>query len=76
MGPLETQVKEHHLQLKRRLDSIRRIHAASDELEERIAELEQQRDALAAQVRALEREVRAIGVIVASPDGMPVAANA
>ena len=38
MGPLETQVKEHHLQLKRRLDSIRRIHSASDELEERVDE--------------------------------------
>src|SRR6516225_8298633 len=28
MSPLETQVKEHQLQLKRRLDSIRRIHIA------------------------------------------------
>jgi len=76
MGPLETQVKEHHLQLKRRLDSIKRIHRASDELEERIAELEQQGESLAAQVRALEREVAAIGEIVALPDAMPLAANA
>jgi hypothetical protein len=75
MGPLETQVKEHHLQLKRRLDSIRRIHSASDELEERIAELEQQGRALAAQVGALEREVAAIDAIVAMPDGLPLAAN-
>ena len=35
MSPLETQVKEHHLQLRRRLDSIKRIHRASGELEER-----------------------------------------
>jgi len=75
MGPLETQVKEHHLQLKRRLDSIRRIHSASDELEERIAELDQQGHALAAQVRALEREVAAIDDVVAMPDGLPLAAN-
>ncbi len=34
MSPLETQVREHHLQLRRRLDSIQRIHRASDELEE------------------------------------------
>ena len=40
MSPLETQVREHHLQLKRRLDSIKRIHRASDELEERVAELD------------------------------------
>jgi hypothetical protein len=75
MGPLETQVKEHHLQLKRRLDSIRRIHNASDELEERIAELGQQRDALAGQLRALRREVAAIDEVVAAPDGLPLAAN-
>ncbi len=31
MSPLETQVREHHLQLRRRLDSIKRIHVASDE---------------------------------------------
>jgi uncharacterized coiled-coil DUF342 family protein len=69
-------VKEHHLQLKRRLDSIRRIHNASDELEERIAELGQQRDALAGQLRALGREVAAIDEVVAAPDGLPLAANA
>ena len=39
MSPLETQVREHHLQLRRRLDSVKRIHRASGELEERVAEL-------------------------------------
>ncbi len=46
MSPLETHVREHHLQLKRRLESIKRIHRASDELEDRIAELEQQGEAM------------------------------
>ncbi len=40
MAPMETQVREHQIQLKRRLDSIKRIHQATDSLEERIAELE------------------------------------
>ena len=53
MSPLETQVREHHLQLRRRLESIRRIHQASDELEDRIAELEQQEAAIKAQVKGL-----------------------
>jgi len=75
MGPLESQVKEHHLQLKRRLDSIKRVHSASDELEERISELEQQKEALAAQVRSLAREIAAIDAVVAAPDGLPLAAN-
>jgi DNA repair exonuclease SbcCD ATPase subunit len=76
MGPLETQVKEHHLQLKRRLDSIRRIHRASDELEERIGELEAAREALERQIRSLEREVGAIGQIADAPEEVPLAANA
>jgi phage shock protein A len=50
MAPLETQVREHHLQLRRRLESVQRIHSASGELEERIGELEHQDEALTAQV--------------------------
>ena len=75
MSPLETQVKEHHLQLRRRLDSIKRIHRASGELEERLVELGQQEEALNAQVRALAREVAAIDAIIQSADALPQAAN-
>jgi len=39
MAPIETQIREHQLALKRRLDGIRRIHEATDSLEGRIAEL-------------------------------------
>ena len=68
MSPLETQVREHHLQLRRRLDSVKRIHGASGELEERIAELEQQDEALAAQVaRADARASESIDAIVLQP---------
>ncbi|HYR01360.1 MAG TPA: dynamin family protein [Casimicrobiaceae bacterium] len=76
MSPLETQVKEHHLQLRRRLDSIKRIHRASGELEDRVAELVAQEEALAAQARSLAREVGAIDAIIRNPDGLPLAANA
>ena len=40
MAPMETQVREHQLQLRRRLESIKRIHKATDTLEDRITELE------------------------------------
>jgi hypothetical protein len=63
------------MQLRRRLESIKRIHRASDELEERVAELVAQGEALAAQARALEARVRAIETIVRS-DELPLAANA
>jgi len=36
MAPMETQVREHQLQLRRRLESIKRIHKATDTLEDRI----------------------------------------
>jgi hypothetical protein len=38
---MEMQIREHQLQLRRRLESIKRIHHATDTLEDRIAELEQ-----------------------------------
>jgi len=76
MSPLETQVREHHLQLRRRLDSIKRIHVASDELEERIGELEQQQAAVMLQVKGLLQEVASVDAIVLQPDALPLAANA
>ena len=39
MAPMETQVREHHMQLKRRLESVQRIHEATETLDERIQEL-------------------------------------
>jgi hypothetical protein len=76
MSPLETHVREHHLQLKRRLESVKRIQVASGELEERIAELEQQHEFFAGQIAALMRAVEAIDGIVLQPDALPAAANA
>jgi hypothetical protein len=76
MVPLETQVREHHLQLRRRLDSVKRIHRASDELEDRIEELEQAEAALRAQLDALKREIAAIDAVIEQPDSLPLAANA
>ena len=76
MAPLETQVREHHLQLRRRLDSIKRIHRASGELEERLSELGAQEEGLDAQLRSLGREVSAIDAIIQNPETLPQAANA
>ena len=75
MSPLETQVREHHIQLRRRLDSIRRIHRASDELENRILELEQAREALDVQRRGLRDQVSAMDLLIEAPEALPLAAN-
>jgi hypothetical protein len=76
MAPLETQVREHHLQLRRRLESVKRIHRASDELEERVAELEQAEAVVHGQIDALARELVAIDAVIDQPELLPLAANA
>lgn len=59
MAPMETQVREHQIQLKRRLESIKRIHQATDTLEDRIAELEGVEKGLTQQLATLdEHELR------------------
>jgi len=40
ISPMETQIREHKIQLKRRLESVSRIHAATETLDDRIAELD------------------------------------
>jgi len=54
MAPMETQVREHQIQLKHRLESIKRIHQATDTLEERISELTHVESTLVGQIQALE----------------------
>ncbi len=55
MAPLETQVREVQLQLRRRLESVKRIHQATDTLEDRIEELRQMEAALLSQIEELEQ---------------------
>ncbi|MDR1275439.1 MAG: dynamin family protein [Candidatus Accumulibacter sp.] len=55
MSPLENQVREHQIQIKRRLESLKRIHQATDTLEERINELEHVKSDLLAQINSLNR---------------------
>ncbi len=55
MSPMESQVREHQIQLRRRLESIKRIHQASDTLEDRVAEIEQFRSAIMDQQASLKK---------------------
>ena len=49
MVPMETYVREHHTQLRRRLESVKRIHKASDTVETRLLELVQMQKQLGSQ---------------------------
>jgi hypothetical protein len=64
MSPMESQVREHQVQLRRRLESIKRIHQASDTLEERVLELEQIRDGIREQEKNLESRVQAVTQVI------------
>ncbi|HSS46567.1 MAG TPA: GTPase, partial [Burkholderiales bacterium] len=62
MAPMETQVREHQLQLKRRLESIKHIHKATDTLEDRITELEEQERQIKHQLDKLKQVSHKIAV--------------
>ncbi len=54
IAPMESQVREHQLQLRRRLESIKRIYKATDTLEDRITELESIEKSIRAQMEDLK----------------------
>ncbi|MCP5226181.1 MAG: dynamin family protein [Thauera sp.] len=72
MSPLETQVREYQIQLKRRLESVKRIHEATDTLESRVEELVQGEEAL----RALLAELDTLEAAIADTLGVPGSAPA
>ncbi len=69
MNPMEAQVRERQIQLRRRLESIKHIHQASDTLEDRLSELEQIRDGIKEQHKALEQRAQAILASLNSEEG-------
>jgi hypothetical protein len=53
MAPLEAQIREHKAQLKNRMQSIQRIHVATDSLEDRIASFETMQEEIDLQKQTL-----------------------
>ncbi|MEW6679001.1 MAG: dynamin family protein [Pseudomonadota bacterium] len=77
MSPMESQVREHQMQLRRRLESVKRIHKAADTLEDRIGELEQMRGDVArqeAELGAITGRIRASLAVVDAVDPEMLAA--
>ena len=58
MAPMETQVREHQMQLRRRLESVKRIHKATDTLEDRIGELTEIDAGIQQQLSELDAQLR------------------
>ena len=60
MSPMESQVREHQMQLRRRLESVKRIHKAADTLEDRVGELEHMHKEAARQIKELAERITRI----------------
>ncbi len=74
MAPMETQVREHQMQLKRRLESIKRIHQATDTLEDRISELVTVEQGMLNQIDALDALVARVGDLLQPAEPQQLAA--
>lgn len=75
MAPLDTQVREYQLQLRRRLESVKRVHEATGTLEERIKELLQAEDVLLHQVTELDELRKAAETVLGVSASLPAAEN-
>ncbi len=64
IAPIESQVREHQAQLRRRLDAVQRVMEASGQLESRIAELKEGRARVERQVEALAALAREVGLVL------------
>ena len=74
IAPMESQVREHQLQLRRRLESIKRIYKATDTLEDRILELENIEKSIRAQMADLQILRQHMGNALAYENGAEVKA--
>jgi chromosome segregation ATPase len=77
IAPMETQVREHKIQLKRRLESVSRIHSATGTLDDRIAELETSMNMVSDQLDLLARlNTRIAEALSGEPDEIPLVKTA
>jgi hypothetical protein len=67
MAPMEAQVREHQIQLRRRLESIKRIHEATGTLEQRITELEEHQTAVENQLCELDDAANNVITVLKTP---------
>ena len=76
IAPMETQMRERQSQLRRRLESIKRIQGASDDLENRMSELEEMRANAVDLIEDLKKLAGDIEVAVSLHQTLDLAAGA
>lgn len=71
MAPLEGQIREHKKQLKQRMQTLERIHAAADSLEDKVQAFEQMQADLERQKRTLEAFAAELDTVIAAVPADP-----
>lgn len=67
VAPMLTQLREHKSMIDRRLDNLNRVHGNLDELGERLAELERDRQNLEGQLVVIDNILRRLQRPAGSP---------
>ena len=77
MTPIESQVKEHQAQLRRRLESVQRVMEASESLDSKLTELDESKSRIDQQLAVLRELIGQVGEMMerrALPDRTAVTA--
>jgi hypothetical protein len=64
MTPVESQVKEHQAQLRRRLESVQRVMDASESLDAKLAELDQSKSRIDQQLAILRELIEQVATVM------------
>ncbi|MBA3477094.1 MAG: dynamin family protein [Lautropia sp.] len=64
MSPVESQVKEHQAQLRRRLESVQRVMDASESLDSKLLELDESKARIDQQLAILQELVHQVGSVM------------
>jgi len=64
MTPIESQVKEHQAQLRRRIESVQRVMEASESLDGKLAELEESRTRIDQQLAILRELISQVATVM------------
>ena len=64
MTPVESQVKEHQAQLRRRLESVQRVMDASESLDSKLTELDESKARIDQQLAILRELIDQVGIVM------------
>jgi len=71
MSPIENQIAEHQVQLKRRTDSVKRVLDANESLEDKIKELQRETDSVGAELKQAHKVIEPVHEMLGLESALP-----